>query len=749
MSEKTENTEKNERKNKKEKKRYRHAKKKKRNVFVRILKLFTILVLVFALLAVIGFGGANLYTYKTDKKVIYQYKEEADAIAAKSRPEDFQMSTPSRIYDTKGKLLLSLHDDESGSYADYNQIPKDAVNSFVAIEDRTFWENNGFDMKGTARALVSVLRHGSMTQGGSTITQQLVRSVYLTREKSLTRKIKEIFLSQDITKKYSKKKIMEFYINTCCYSNNIYGIKDAASVYFRKKPMDLTLSQCAYLCAIPNRPAYYNPYTNSDAIIGRRDRILDAMQECGYITAEQAQNAKAEKITISKKKKAQYSDYATTYAIYSAVRYFMKRDGFNFEYQWDTMDAYNSYKKKYNEWYAKARKELYTEGYTIKTTLNTSRQKKLQSILNRKLALYSNRKSNGAYDLQGSMTIIDNKTHKVVGIIGGRRTQDSTGYTLNRAFQSPRQPGSTIKPLVIYTPGLEMGAEPYTSLKNVDVKDAYKAYKEKEDFDTLSGSRMSLRRAVEKSVNGCALYLYDQVTPNTGLGKLVKMKFNTVVPTDYGLSSGLGGLSYGATTLEMANAYSTLANSGAYTQADCIKSIKDKNGKEIYEAPSADQVYTEDSTDKMTDILKGVIRHGTAKNMHWRSVSSTDAAGKTGTTNSSKDAWFCGYTPYYTIAVWCGNDNPKDTGLYGGTAPVQVWKYAQMYMLEGKSRAKFKKLSESDTDSSYTNTQDNQQSSQDDNNVTQGQDAGTENSQTDQTVTEGDYTTDDTASTFE
>lgn len=677
------------RENKKSRKnKENRTKKKKTSFLIRFLKIFVILVLVFALVGVLGFGAANIYTYRSDGRLIYQYQQDAEKTAHNSRPEDFQLGSPSKIYDANNRMLLSLKSDETGSYSYYADIPKNAVNAFIAIEDRSFWENNGFSVKGSARALFSVLRHGSMTQGGSTITQQLVRTMYLTRDKKLTRKIKEIFLAEAFTKKYSKKRIMEFYINTCNYSNNIYGLKDAASAYFDKKLNQLDLSECAYLCAIPNRPTYYNPYTNSKAVIGRRNRILDAMAECGFITKSEATQAKNEKIVIAQKKRIQYSDYATTYALNCAIRYLMKRNGFEFEYQWDNDDAYKAYKKKYAEWYAKGRKELYTKGYTIRTSLDASKQKELQNILNKKLALYSNRKKSGLYELQGAMTVIDNQTHKVVGIIGGRRTTDATGYTLNRAFQSPRQPGSSIKPLVIYTPGIEMGSNAYTELKNVDVKEAYKAYKNKSDFDSLSGAKMNLRRAVEKSVNGCALYLYEQVTPPTGLGKLVKMNFSTIIPDDYTLSSGLGGLSYGATTTEMAAAYSSLANEGEYTQADCITSIKDSNGREIYSAPGSDQVYTEDAANQMTDILKGVVRRGTARSMNWSS--STEAAGKTGTTNSNKDAWFCGYTPYYTISVWCGNDDPQDTSLEGGTAPVQVWKAAQMFMIQGKPAKKFK-----------------------------------------------------------
>lgn len=672
---------------------FKHGKVKQHRIKNGHLRRLCYILGVFVLVIVLGFAAANAVTLKIDGKFIPTYASEAAEIAAKSKESDFVLSNPSKVYDSSGKLLISFKGDTGGSYAKYSEIPKNVVNAFIAIEDKSFWTNNGFSLRGSLRALVSVIKNGSMTQGGSTITQQLVRTIYLTRQKSIGRKIEEIFLARDITKKYSKKKIMEYYVNSCCFSNNIYGIKDASNTYFGVSPSKLSLAQATYLAAIPNRPALYNPYTNSAGVIKRRNRILKAMREDGMITQAQYTAALKEKITVKKKKSTEISDYATTYAIHSTIIYLMKKDGFKFQYKWATTKAYNAYKKKYNTEYSAMRSTLYTKGYTIKTTLNSSRQKKLQQLMNAKLSNYSTVRTNGSYKLQGALTIIDNNTHKVVGIIGGRQDSNSTNYSLNRAYQSPRQPGSTIKPLVIYTPALENGKTAYSTLKNIDVQTAYARKKQGLSIQTMSGSTMTLAQAVFKSVNGCAIYLYDQVTPAKGLLKLVNMHFKTILPSDYGLASGLGGLTTGATTEEMANAYSTLANYGMYTQTDCLTSIKDKDGNEIYKSPTATRVYTESASQKMTGILRGVITKGTASSMNWSSVSSTDAAGKTGTTNSSKDAWFCGYTPYYTISVWCGNDDPEDTSLYGGTAPVQIWKSIQSYMLQGKATAHFENAS--------------------------------------------------------
>lgn len=201
---------------------------------------------------------------------------------------------------------------------------------------------------------------------------------------------------------------------------------------------------------------------------------------------------------------------------------------------------------------------------------------------------------------------------------------------------------------------------------------------------------MSLRRAVENSKNGCAYSLFNELTPKVGLSYVTDMNFTKIVPEDYTLSAALGGLTYGVTTVEMANAFSTLENHGEYRQTDCISSILDSDGNEIYEEPEVKRIYSTSAADQMTDILTGVLTSGTAKGLKWSSSSDIEAAGKTGTTNDNKVAWFCGYTPYYTIAVWVGYDQPKSVdGLWGQTYPAYIWKSAMLYMTDGLDEASF------------------------------------------------------------
>ena len=445
------------------------------------------------------------------------------------------------------------------------------------------------------------------------------------------------------------------------------------------------------ICAIPNRPEYYNPLKNSENAVTRRDKILQDMYECGYITKDAGEEALVEQITIAEPEEEEtFYNYEVTYAINCAVRYLMKLDGFEFQYDFDTDEEYNEYNDRYDESYQQAKHKLYTGGYKVTTTMNLNAQKSLQNILDEQLEFNTEvNEETGIFAFQGAMTVIDNKTGKVVAMIGGRSQEEiRKTYSLNRAYQSYAQPGSSFKPLVVYTPALEQGYSDSSQLKNIDVSAAKKSTAEK--ISQMSGKSMTLRHAVEQSENGAAYWLFNDLTPKVGLSYVKNMNFSKIVSNDYNLSAALGGLTYGASTVEMANAYSTLENHGEYTQTDCISSILDSAGNEIYEEPVSKTVYTREAADEMTDILKGVLTKGTAKNLKWYSYTDTEAAGKTGTTNDNKAAWFCGYTPQYTIAVWVGYDQPRKTnGLWGHSYPAYIWKEAMLYMIDGLDTESF------------------------------------------------------------
>ncbi len=664
---------------------------RKKDFFRRLRNVIVILAIAFCAL----FAAGNLMLKKATGQTLIGCMREAKDLVDSSTPDTFRLAQTSYIYSDDGTQLAALAESEDATYLSYEDIPADVVNAFVSVEDRTFWNNSGVDYKGILRVCVNYVKtKGQVAEGASTITQQLARGTFLSNEKTLSRKIKEIFIARQLTKKYTKEQIMEFYCNSCCFANGIYGVEDASQKYFGRSVSDLSLSETAYICAIPNRPEYYNPLKNSENAISRRNKILQDMYECDYITKDAGDAALAENITVAEVSDEEdtFYNYEATYAINCAIRYLMKQDGFEFKSHFEDDADYDTYNAYYDEMYKQAKHKLYTGGYKVTTTMNLKAQKNLQKIFDKELAFNTKvDESTGIYQFQGAMTVIDNETVKVVSMIGGSSHDElQQTYSLNRGFQSFKQPGSSIKPLVIYTPALEEGYDANSTLTEIDVKAAKKSTSEK--ISKMSGKKMSLRYAVEDSKNGCAYSLYNIITPKVGLSYIENMNFSKIVQQDYTLSSGLGGLHHGTNTVEMANAYSTLENHGEYRQADCISSILDASGNEIYEEPESKTVYTRSASDQMTDILEGVLNSsaGTAKGLKWSSASDVAAAAKTGTTNDNNVAWFCGYTPYYTISVWVGYDYPKSVkGLWGNTYPAYIWKEAMLYMIDGKDEADF------------------------------------------------------------
>lgn len=615
-----------------------------------------------------------------------EYKQMAEHVVGESTPDTFRLQESSYIYDADGDVIAKLSKDEDSYYLPYDEIPVEAIQAFVAVEDRTFWENSGIDLKGIFRVGLRFLyTEGEEVHGASTITQQLARNRFLTNEVSLERKAKEMLIAMELTDKYSKEQIMEFYINDISFANTYYGLEAASIGYFGKSSKELSLSQIAYLCAIPNSPTYYNPYRHPENALKRRDKILDDMLEMEYITQEEHDAAVEEEIVIQRPDYG-FHNYETTYAVDCAVRYLMELDGFEFEYGFTSDKEYEQYSEQYDQAYAAARQELYIGGYDVYTSLDPEQQEYLQKAIDEGLSFDDETSSDGVYALQGAATLIDNETGKVTAIVGGR-SQETDVYGLNRAYQSFRQPGSSIKPLIVYAPALENGYGSTTIVKDVNV-DAAKAAGENADMSRLPGGTMTLRQAVERSRNGVAWSVYADITPEVGMASLTKMRFDNIVAGDYYMAACLGGFTHGVTSEEMAGAYAALANGGMYRNPTCIVSMKDKNGEEIFQDPQEERVYQENASLVMVDILTGVITRGTASGMGW--TGDIEAAGKTGTTNNSRDGWFCGMTPYYTLTVWVGYDQPRTlSSLWGSTYPAQIWKNAMSHFVEGLPAASF------------------------------------------------------------
>lgn len=671
------------------------------NVFIKIFK--ALLVTIVACLC-IGIVVACYIWFAKVKPVYDEYDEMAKEAVSSSTDKTFMMEEASFIYDASGNVLAKLRGDNDSSYLTYSQIPSDVVNAFVAVEDRSFWDNPGYDVRGMMRVCINYLKtDGDEVHGASTITQQLARNAFLTREVSIERKAKEILISKYMTEKYTKQQIMEYYVNDICYANGIYGIEAAAMAYFNKHASDLSLSQTAYLCAIPNSPSMYDPYKNSSRAIPRRNKILRDMLEMGYITQHEYSKAMSEPIIIEEGK-TEFNNYQTTFAVDCATRYLMKLDNFDFQYVFDDMADYSNYLKEYNFAYDESKHDLYTGGYSIYTTLDSDLQMSMQEVVDSVLSFDGELGLDGeTLALQGAVTCIDNSTGKVTAVIGGRSQESLNTYGINRAYQSYRQPGSSIKPLIVYSTALENGYRPNTMVRNISI-DAAKT--KGVDVQSLSGEQMTLTDALTWSKNGVAWQLFDKFTPTVCMKHLTDMQYSKIVPDDYYNSSSLGGFTYGVTTVEQASGYAAIVNHGDYREPTCIQSMYDASGTDIYRDPDVISAYQSRAADQLVDMLQNVVTRGTASGMKWGQYSQLPAIAKTGTTNDSKDGWLCGATPYYTIAVWVGYDQPKTLdNLWGSTYPAQIWKDC---MLAATANKEYREFSKAPIDSSIDQNTDSE-----------------------------------------
>lgn len=638
-----------------------NEKKKKRKKHSRV----GIIVKIAILLILITVMIVGIILYLRFGPTLAAWHDEAVAKVRQSTTETFRQSETSSVYDSKGNLITTLRGEKDLYYLTYDEIPVDAVKAMISIEDKKFRSHVGVDFKAILRAAKAYLENdGEVTQGGSTITQQLARNIFLTQEVSVERKVKEIFIAMELEKKYTKDQIMEFYLNNIYFGNGYYGLQAASKGYFSKDASELSVAQLTFLCAVPNNPTVYDPMDNSSNTVKRQGRILKQMNEDGVLSNTEYRKALEEpiKLDITKRKK---KNYIETYVFYSAVRALMQKQGFVFRYTFDSEEERERYQERYDEVYTMCQQSMYSAGYNIYTSIDIKKQKKLQKSIDDELQNFEEKGDNGIYKLQGAATCIDNATGRVVAVVGGR-TQKVDGYTLNRAYQSYRQPGSSIKPLIVYTPQLERGYKPTTIVNDVKTKDGPR------NSNGSYAGKITLRSAVEQSKNTVAWALFEELTPRIGLSYLLQMGFARISDNDYYPAASLGGFTNGVTTVEMASGFSALENDGVFREPTCIIRITDSRENEIVsDKIDEKQVYDANAAHIMTDILEGVFTNGTGRGLGLENMS---CAGKTGTTSDKKDGWFVGYTPYYTTSVWVGYDIPQTlSDLYGSTYPGRIW----------------------------------------------------------------------------
>ncbi len=608
--------------------RRRAKKAKKAGPFRRIRLFITLCLVVFAGLSV----GYIFAAYRS-----------LPAVGNNMRP-----AVSSQVFDAHGKLVTTLHSDQNRLPIDINKVPQNLQNAFIAAEDNRFYEHIGIDPLGIVRAVFANLTNRGIAQGGSTITQQLAKNAFLSQEQTLKRKIQEAMLALEIEHKYSKKEILEMYMNQIYFGQGAYGIQTAAKTYFNKDVNELSLTQCAMLAGLPKSPNYYSPFNNLNEAKKRKNVVLDQMAKYGYISSAEAEKAKNQDLGLSKSHQAaKEKDENAAFIDYVSQQV----------------------AKKYGD------DALYKEGLKIYTTMDADKQHAAVRALRHLPDNYTD--ENGLTQPQAAIVSIDPKTGHILAMVGGRG-QDS----FNRASMAVRQPGSAFKPFV-YLTALQHDMTPDTTMDDKPV--TYGGWSPKNAGGSYSGT-MTLSDALAHSVNTIAVQLADKVGPKKIIANAKKMGITTLVDKDENLAMALGGLTKGVTPLEMASAYGTFANKGVHVKPTAIVKILDRNGNVLEDSTSLEKeetktrVMSEREAYEMTTMLEGVIEHGTGT----AAAIGKPAAGKTGTTDDNKDAWFVGYTPDIVTAVWIGDDTGSHSlgEVYGGTIPAEIW---QDYMSSATS----------------------------------------------------------------
>lgn len=625
---------------------------------------------ILASVMVIG-GIVGLCVYVKVLPMFTEAREEVFDNLVHLSKDDFIMKEDTVVYDANGKKVGSVN---AGSYkyVSINDISPYIYDGYIAVEDKRFRTHGGVDLVATMRAGVSLLKHNmEITQGGSTITQQVIKNNLLTQNKSYTRKIAEILLAPTIESKFTKAQIMEFYCNSNYYGNKCYGVGAASRYYFGKKCADLEPQEAAMLIGLSNSPAAYNPVLHPQAALKKRNRVLKTMCNDGVITPKEYKAAVKKKLNIKQLSEEGSSNetYVISYAIHCSAISLMEKEDFKFKYVFDSKEDYQKYNKTYSKAYSEKIESIRSGGYKIYTSINMKKQKKLQKSVDEGLA-FNKEKDNdsGKYALQGAAVCVNNETGYVEAVVGGRGKNDQ----YNRAYLAARQSGSAIKPLIDYTPGFESGMYSPSTIVN----DNKFANGPSNAGGAYYGS-VHIREAVARSLNTVAWQVLDNISVKYGLSFLDKLHFHNISYIDNdNMALSLGGFTEGVRVVDMAKGFSTLANNGSFSDRTCVKKIEHVSDGVVYKNNNEKtQVYSEDAAWMMTDVLKGVFNESYGTGRKLKLENGQICAGKTGTTNSSKDVWFCGYTKYYTTVVWAGYDTPRAMpGASGASIPGVIWK---------------------------------------------------------------------------
>ena len=575
----------------------------------------------------------------------------ADAAGDFAKDQDekiIRSAQRSYIHASDGTILARLYF-ENREDVPLDEVPKHIRDAIIAIEDERFYSHNGVDYYGIARALLANIKSHRIVEGGSTLTQQYIKNTIGEKDKTLARKLKEAILSYRLEKKYSKEEILEAYLNTIYFGQGAYGIEAAAQVFFGKKASEMTVAEGALLAGLTKSPLEFSPYNNPDKAFYRQAVVLNKMAKLGFITNEQAEAAKIEHLTlVPKKEEVVLAPYFVEHVKQELIQ----------EYGVE---------------------KVFTGGLHIYTTLDIRAQKNAENAI----ATTLNRKK----DPEAALISICPQNGHILAMVGGRDFKD---VKYNLAVQGKRQPGSSFKMFVLVT-ALEQGYGPNDRFNSASPQVIKISPNPKDDpwkVRNCEGSghgMMTLRDGSVNSVNT----VYANVTMKVGAENIIKTaaKMGIKTPLDPYPSIGIGGLTIGVSPLEMASAYGTLANGGVHVEPFAITKIVDFDGTVIRQAkPEGKQVIDENIAYQASDILRGVVERGTAT----RARIGRPVAGKTGTNQLYRDAWFVGYTPTLVTAVWMGHPeaqismyNVHGRRGFGGIIPATIWAKHMRSMVKG------------------------------------------------------------------
>lgn len=563
-------------------------------------------------------------------------------------------SLPTVVYDANGNVLTKLMV-ENRQWAPLSSIPQHLIDAVIAVEDHRFYEHHGISVRRILGALWYDIRHMSPDQGGSTITAQLARNVFLSHEKSVSRKIWEALYAFQLERRYTKDEILEFYLNWVYFGHGVYGVQAASNLFFGKPIDQLTLGEAALLAGIPKGNELYSPIKNERTrqnALNRRRIVLQRMVDVGYISPEQAAPAADEPLRLASQggKPAPVGKYVN----------FMVRDYLLKKYGKDS---------------------VYRGGLSVKTTIDLAAQRAAEEAISRLLPTGSTpetRKDDSSLTYpQAALVAIDAQTGQIRALVGGRGEDE-----YNRALKAERSPGSAIKPFV-YTAAMDSGYTTTTVVVDepVEYPMGTGTTWAPRNFNGKFVGPLRLRQALEQSTNTIAVKLMADLKPDKVISYARKMGITTLVESgtrnDRGLALALGGLTRGVTPIEMVQAYSSLANAGVRVTPYFIMEVRDSSGVLLESnVPTREIVLDERTAYIVADMMRGVIYSpsGTGR----RADIGRPAAGKTGTADSNTDAWFVGFTPDMVAAVWIGEDTNREMrypkiGVIGSGKAAEIW----------------------------------------------------------------------------